>query len=42
MFVETEFLTLAQALESFHRLTDRSTVLPVDQFEPIRTELREY
>ncbi len=27
LFVETEFLSLAQALESLHRLTDRSTVV---------------
>jgi len=27
LFVETEFLSLAQALESFHRLTDKSTVV---------------
>jgi ApeA N-terminal domain 1 len=26
LFVETEFLSLAQALESFHRLTDKTTV----------------
>jgi hypothetical protein len=27
LFVETEFLSLAQAIESFHRLTDKSTVV---------------
>jgi hypothetical protein len=36
MTVETEFLSLAQAIESFHRLTDDSTVLPREEFDKIR------
>jgi hypothetical protein len=36
MTVETEFLSLAQAIESFHRLTDDRTVLPRGEFDKIR------
>jgi hypothetical protein len=32
LIVETEFLSLAQAIESFHRLTDTTTIVPPDSF----------
>jgi len=40
LFVETEFLSLAQALESFHRLTDHSTVADSGLFRRVLDELR--
>jgi hypothetical protein len=40
LFVETEFLSLAQAIESFHRLTDRSTVADSDFFRRVLDELQ--
>jgi hypothetical protein len=36
LFVETEFLSLAQALEAFHRLTDSTTVIDSQSFKEIR------
>lgn len=41
LFVETEFLSLAQAIESFHRLTDTATVTRRVCFEDILTSLRQ-
>jgi hypothetical protein len=41
MAVETEFLSLAQAIESFHRLTDTSTVISGEQFERVRKAVSE-
>ncbi|HXP71769.1 MAG TPA: HEPN domain-containing protein [Candidatus Dormibacteraeota bacterium] len=41
MFVETEFLSLAQALESFHRLTDSASLVDSSTFEGIRTKINE-
>jgi hypothetical protein len=35
LFVETEFLSLAQAVESLHRLTDRSTIVEPRLFKQI-------
>lgn len=35
MFVETEFLTLAQAIEAYHRLTDSSKVVDSAEFRHI-------
>ena len=40
-FVETEFLSLAQAIESFHRLTDASTVAHPRCFRDILKSLQE-
>ena len=39
LFVETEFLTLAQAIESFHRLTDKSTVVEPQVFAQVKEDL---
>jgi hypothetical protein len=39
LFVETEFLSLAQAIESFHRLTDTSTVVEPQVFAQVLEEL---
>jgi len=39
LFVETEFLSLAQAIESFHRLTDKSTVVAPDVFAQVQKDL---
>lgn len=39
LFVETEFLSLAQAIESFHRLTDKSTVVEPEVFEQVKEVL---
>jgi len=39
LFVETEFLSLAQALESFHRLTDTSTIAERSLFKQICSAL---
>jgi hypothetical protein len=36
LFVETEFLALAQAIESFHRLTGNHRLIETSQFVPIR------
>jgi hypothetical protein len=33
LFVETEFLSLAQAIESFHGVTDNSVLMPEPEFE---------
>jgi hypothetical protein len=41
LFVETEFLSLAQAIESFHRLTDASTVADKACFGEILKDLQE-
>jgi hypothetical protein len=40
LFVETEFLSLAQALESFHRVTNASTVCNSDVFRQVLRELQ--
>jgi hypothetical protein len=40
-FVQTEFLSLAQAIESFHRLTSDSAILPSEQFKAIRKSVLE-
>lgn len=42
LFVETEFLSLAQALESFHRITDRSTVVESPVFRQILKSLCQF
>ena len=39
MFLETEFLSLAQAIESFHRLTDDTTVMNPVQFADLRKSI---
>src|SRR6266496_515834 len=39
LFVETEFLSLAQAIESFHRLTDKSTVVEPEFFAQVQEGL---
>ena len=39
LFVETEFLSLAQAIESFHRLTDKSTVVDQQVFAQVQEDL---
>jgi hypothetical protein len=39
LFVETEFLALAQALESFHRLSKVDTLVPSADFDEILEEL---
>ncbi len=39
LFVETEFLSLAQAIESFHRLTDKSTVVGPQVFAHVQETL---
>ncbi|SRR6266496_4246067 len=39
LFVETEFLSLAQAIESFHRLTDKSTVVEPQVFAQVKEDL---
>src|SRR5438132_3272971 len=39
LFVETEFLALAQAIESFHRLTDKSTVVVPELFAQVQKDL---
>jgi len=39
MFVETEFLSLAQALESLHRLTDSTTLAVASTFKRICTSI---
>jgi hypothetical protein len=41
MFVETEFLSLAQALESFHRLTDRTALVESSIFQLIHTKVQQ-
>jgi hypothetical protein len=41
LFVETEFLSLAQALESLHRLTDTSTMVERSLFQRIYTALEQ-
>jgi hypothetical protein len=41
LYVETEFLSLAQALESFHRLTDPVGVVPPESFDRILRSLTE-
>ena len=35
LVAETEFLSLAQAIESFHRLTDTTTTIPPDLFKEL-------
>jgi len=40
--IETQFLGLAQAVESFHRLTDESTIMPEDAFRQVKTELNAF
>jgi hypothetical protein len=40
LFVETEFLALAQAVESFHRLTDKMTVVDTETFRQSLKDLR--
>jgi hypothetical protein len=42
MFVETEFLSLSQALESFARLTDRSQVTDPGLFKQVVADLNTY
>jgi ApeA N-terminal domain 1 len=39
LFVETEFLSLAQAIESFHRLTDTSTIVEPEVFAQVQETL---
>jgi len=39
LFVETEFLSLAQAIESFHRLTDKSTVVAPEIFAQVQQDM---
>jgi hypothetical protein len=39
-FVETEFLSLAQAVESLHRLTDTSTITDPDSFKSVLESLQ--
>ena len=39
LIVETEFLALAQAIESFHRLTDKSTVVVPELFAQVQKDL---
>lgn len=40
LFVETEFLSLAQALESFHRVTDNAAIVEQEEFEKILASLQ--
>lgn len=42
LFVETEFLSLAQAIESFHRFTDKLTVVAPSLFEQMREKLCQF
>jgi hypothetical protein len=42
LFVETEFLSLAQAIESFHRLTDKSTVVEPEVFAQVKDALSNF
>src|SRR5437667_2045256 len=42
LFVETEFLSLAQAIESFHRLTDKSTVVEPEVFAQVQEALSSF
>jgi hypothetical protein len=42
LFVETEFLALAQAFESFHRVTDKSTLIAGAEFAEVMERLREF
>lgn len=42
LFVETEFLSLAQAIESFHRLADKSTVVESEVFTQVREDLSDF
>jgi hypothetical protein len=39
LFVETEFLSLAQAIESFHRLMYKSTIVETEIFEQAKNDL---
>jgi len=41
LYVETEFLSLAQALESFHRLTDPVTIVTPESFDGILRSVKE-
>ncbi|HEX5422808.1 MAG TPA: HEPN domain-containing protein, partial [Candidatus Acidoferrales bacterium] len=40
LFVETEFLSLAQAIESFHRVTDKAVIVGQEQFKAILASLQ--
>ena len=40
LFVETEFLSLAQAIESFHRVTDNSLLMAACDFKEVKRVLR--
>lgn len=40
LFVETEFLSLAQAIESFHRVTDNAAIVEQEKFKTILDSLQ--
>jgi hypothetical protein len=42
LFVETEFLSLAQAIESFHRLMYKSTVVEPQVFKQVKEDLSSF